>query len=740
MRTPTSAVLALLVLPCAPALVLAQNQPTSGIVIATVRSEAGTQLAEAEVRSGTELVTTDADGLARLTLPAGRQRISVTRIGFQPAAIQVQVPRNDEIRVTVTLDLVAVQLDSVTVLSTRIGTNPENSPLKVDVVAQEDISEKSQSSPGSAVNIFREPNALLQVQTTAPSLGGVAVRIQGLRGRYTQVLADGLPIYGTESGDLSLVQIPPLDLGRVEIIRGAASALYGGQALGGVINLFSREPIHRHELLAAQAYRDATDLVGFAAGPLSSDSRWAYTLLAGGHRQQRRDLDGDGWTDLPGYRRLALRPRLFWSDRTGSSLLLTAGTTLENREAGTVDGGVTPTGDPFPEVIDTRHFDLGVNGQRVLSPGWTLSLRGAAVHQFQEHLIGERTERDRVRSGFAEVALVRTDASPTWRSASWVLGAAIDAEGLRAFDVPRFDRTTATPGAFVQYDRSFTPWLRSSTSLRLDHSNLVGTILSPRVSILAKMGRQWSARLSGGTGFAAPTARLEETAVTGLQPVAALGDLVAERARSASLTLTGRFGGFEVDGTLFGSAIDHALQMANIPPSADSSAPTLRVVNAPTPTRTWGTELFARWTHDPFLLTATYTYTDATEADPDAAPGLRRTVSLTPQHVVTFDGIIEEEETGQVALEVSYVGQQALEDDPYGTVSHPYVIVGFLAMKRLGQRTNVFLNAENLTNVRLSDYQPLIRPEPGPGGRWTVDAWAPLEGSMLNLGVRLVLP
>ncbi|MFL5477146.1 MAG: TonB-dependent receptor plug domain-containing protein, partial [Gemmatimonadales bacterium] len=294
MRTPTSAVLALLLLPCAPALVLAQNQPTSGIVIATVRSEAGTQLAEAEVRSGTELVTTDADGLARLTLPAGRQRISVTRIGFQPAAIQVQVPRNDEIRVTVTLDLVAVQLDSVTVLSTRIGTNPENSPLKVDVVAQEDISEKSQSSPGSAVNIFREPNALLQVQTTAPSLGGVAVRIQGLRGRYTQVLADGLPIYGTESGDLSLVQIPPLDLGRVEIIRGAASALYGGQALGGVINLFSREPIHRHELLAAQAYRDATDLVGFAAGPLSSDSRWAYTLLAGGHRQQRRDLDGDG--------------------------------------------------------------------------------------------------------------------------------------------------------------------------------------------------------------------------------------------------------------------------------------------------------------------------------------------------------------------------------------------------------------------------------------------------------------
>jgi iron complex outermembrane receptor protein len=569
------------------------------------------------------------------------------------------------------------------------------------------------------------------------------VRIQGLRGRYTQILADGLPIYGNEPGELGVVQIPPLDLGRVEIIRGAASALYGGQALGGVINLFSREPVRRGEVLLAQAYRDATDLVGFAAGPLpgtGADPRWAYSLLAGGHRQRRRDLDGDGWTNLPGYRRLALRPRLFWSGRGGSSLLVTAGTTLENREGGTVAGGVTPAGAPFAEALDTRHLDLGVNGQRVLAPGWALSLRGAALHQFQRQRIGSVTERSRVRSGFAEVALVRTDPSPTWRSAGWVLGAALDAEGLRAFDVSRFDRTTATPGAFVQYDKPFAPWLRTSTSVRLDHSTLTGTILSPRVSALVRVGPHWSVRVSGGTGFAAPTVRLEETAVVGLSPVAALGNLAAERARSASLAVTGRFGGFELDATLFGSVIDDALQMADIPPSGNPGDPTLRVVNAPTPTRTWGTELFARWTRDPFLLTATYAYTRATEADPDSPSGLRRSVPLTPRHVVTFDGIIEEEDVGQVALELSYVGRQALAEDPYRTVSRPYVLVGFLAMKRLGSTATVFLNAENLLDVRLSDYQPLVRPEPGPGGRWTVDAWAPLEGSMINLGVRLVLP
>ncbi len=731
--------LAVIALSCAPALLLAQG---TGDVIATVRSESGTPLAEAEVSMESQQILTDARGVARLSVPAGRHQLRVARIGFQPSTINLQVPAGGEVSVTVTLEPVPYRLDSVTVLSTRIGSTLEDVPLKVDVIAQEDVSEKVQSAPGSAVAVFREPNALLKVQTTAPSLGGVAVRIQGLRGRYTQILADGLPLYGRETGELSLVQIPPLDLGRVEIIRGAASALYGGQALGGVVNLFSREPARRHELLLAQNYRDATDLVGFAAGPLPAGSRWAYSMLAGGHRQRRRDLDEDGWTNLPGYRRIVLRPRLFWSDDTGSSLLLTAGTTLENREGGTVDGGLTPGGVPFAEAIDTRHFDLGINGQRVLGPGWTLSVRGAAIHEFQRQQIGRTTERNRVRTGFAEVALVRTDPTPTWRSASWVLGAALDAEGLRAIDVPRFDRTRGDAGCV----RAVRPAV---------HPVAAHIHQCPARSLESRWHYPEPAPLGAGEGGPAAVGSAQRRHRVrgahgspggnrghGAQSGCGVGRLCgpsgpgARRSRSP-----GEFGGFELDATVFGSEIDHALQVMQVHPGLDPFGPPLRVVNALTPTRTWGTELFARWTRDPFLLTATYAYTRATEADPDAAPelGSRRPVSLTPKHVVTFDGIIEDEEVGQVALELSYVGRQALEEDPYRAVSRPYVIVGFLAMKRLGSGATVFLNAENLLNVRLSDYQPLVRPYPGPGGRWTVDAWAPLEGRVINLGVRLVL-
>ncbi len=722
-----------------PALLLCQNVPPTGVLVATVRDESGASLPEAEVRSESQAAQTDARGMARLTLPAGGHLLTVARIGFRPATARADVIAAHEARVAVTLEPTPYLLDSVTVVSTRTGSHLEDTPLKVDVVAPEDVSEKVQSAPGTIVAVLREASGL-RIQATAPSLGGAAVRIQGLRGRYTQILSDGLPLYGTAAGELSLLQIPPLDLGRVEVIRGVASALYGAQALGGVVNLISRDPVRRHEVLVDQASRDASDLVGFAAGPLANTSGWAYSVLGGAHRQHRQDLDHDGWTDLAGYRRLTLRPRLFWSDPGGSSLLLTAGTTLENREGGTVPGGTTPAGTEFLEAVDTRHVDLGVNGRRTLAPGWTLSLRGAALHEFQRHIVGGVAERDRVRSGFAEVAVVRTAVTPTWKSASWVMGVGLTAEGFRAIDVPRFDRTTATPGAFVQYDRPLTAWLRTSTSLRVDYSDLVGTILSPRLSALARVSPNWSARLSGGTGFAAPTPRLEETAITGLHVVAPLGELVPERARGASLDLTGHLGAFKVDGTLFGSVIDHALQVAPIPPSADPSSPILRVVNALTPTRTWGAELLARWRHAPFLVTGTYSYTHATEADPEGAPATRRTVPLTPTHTLSFDAIVEEEEEGQVAVELSYVGQQALGEDPYRRTSRPYVLLGVLAMKRMGPWATLFLNGENLLDIRLSHYEPLVRPQPGLGGRWTVDAWAPLEGRVVNAGVRLTIP
>ena len=106
-----------------------------------------------------------------------------------------------------------------------------------------------------------------RVQTTSPSLGAASVRIQGMRGRYTRFLADGLPLFGQQGGGLGLLQIPPMDLGQVEVIKGVSSALYGAGAMSGVVNLISRRPGDQpvHEFLLNASTLGATDAVAFLA-------------------------------------------------------------------------------------------------------------------------------------------------------------------------------------------------------------------------------------------------------------------------------------------------------------------------------------------------------------------------------------------------------------------------------------------------------------------------------------------
>jgi iron complex outermembrane receptor protein len=131
----------------------------------------------------------------------------------------------------------------------------------------------------------------------------------------------------------------------------------------------------------------------------------------------------------------------------------------------------------------------------------------------------------------------------------------------------------------------------------------------------------------------------------------------------------------------------------------------------------------------------TYSYTSSTEEDPET-PGQRREVPLTPDHVGSLNVLWENEEAGRVGLEVYSTGRQALEDNPYRSEGRPYVLFGLFGEKRFG-RVRAFVNVENIGNVRQTDFDPMVRSSRAPDGRWTVDAWAPLDGFVANAGVRV---
>jgi outer membrane receptor for ferrienterochelin and colicins len=375
---------------------------------ATVRVEVRAEsvpVAAADVVISGQTYRTDTRGMVSIDVPPGRVEITVVKDGFAPLTTSITVEANQVQPVLVDLAKQPTVEEHVTVSATRTDKGIEDLPMRVEVLGKEELDEKVLMTPGDIVMMLNEMGGL-RVQATSASLGAASVRIQGMRGRYTRFLSDGLPLFGQQVGGLGLLQIPPTDLGQVEVIKGVASALYGAGAMGGVVNLVSRRPGAEpaRDLLVNRSSRGATDAVAFLAQPLTPS--WGATLLAGGHWQTQNDVNGDGWADLAGYDRGEVRPRIFWDDHQGRSLFATAGATWESRQGGTTPGAVLPaTGAPYGEVLDTGRFDLGAMGQTRIGRGSVLTVRAAIAWQTHDHVFGELRERDRHDTAFGEVAL-----------------------------------------------------------------------------------------------------------------------------------------------------------------------------------------------------------------------------------------------------------------------------------------------------------------------------------------------
>ena len=113
-------------------------------------------------------------------------------------------------------------------------------------------------------------------------------------------------------------------------------------------------------------------------------------------------------------------------------------------------------------------------------------------------------------------------------------------------------------------------------------------------------------------------------------------------------------------------------------------------------------------------------------------------VPLTPRHSFGLVGMWEKEGVARFGVECYYTGQQRLEYNPYRAFSSPYVIFGAMGERKVAAHVKLFLNLENLGDVRQSRWDPMLLPGRAVDGRWTVDAWAPLEGRVINGGVRFM--
>ncbi|MEO7823062.1 MAG: TonB-dependent receptor [Gemmatimonadaceae bacterium] len=675
------------------------------------------------VQSAGRSTSTNAAGQARLTLPIGSQVIAVARLGFKPAQVSVVVVRDSvvSVRVPVSMSEMAHELSDVKVTSARTGRLAGETPIRVEVIDDMEVDEKTLMSPSGIGMLLNEAPGL-RVHAAAPGLGTGSVRILGLPGQYTVMLADGLPLYGGSASALGPLDISPVDLHRVEIIKGAASSLYGGQSLGGVINLVSKPPTGKKEVLLNRRMLGVTDAAMWLSHRLGSGS--GASLLAAGTRQNAEDIDRDGWADQARATRWSVRPRLNATDARGRSLFVTAGYGFDDRIGGTLGGATAPDGQPFREGLRSNRADIGATASIPVQGAGNVALRVALSTNGREREFGPGpSERDRTSTGFLEVT--RTFASA---SATTVLGTALQHDVFKNDLNGGFDHRWLTPGVFVTAERAVGP-LTVSASVRGDAHPEAGIQLTERLAVLAKPVEGWSLRGSVGTGFAPPTGTTEETEAVGLRAIRPAAGLGAERSRGAMLDVNGEVGKLELLLTAYGSVIADGIQMT---PTQDGSGQ-VTLQNAVGDARIAGIEALGVWRFVGGKFIGTYGYSRGSQTD--ATTGARKIMPMLPRHRVGGDLMLERPGVYRGGIEGIWYGAQSLDDNPFRTSSKPYLYLMAIAARQFG-RFELVANFENLLNVRQTDTDPLVRPTPAMAGRWTTDVWAPLEGFMANVAVR----
>ena len=320
--------------------------------------------------------------------------------------------------------------------------------------------------------------------------------------------------------------------------------------MGGVVNLIARRPTEpSHEFIVNRSSRGETDAVAYLSQPFHRG--WGGTLVAGGHWHEQNDIDGDGWADLPGYHRAEIRPRVFWDNHGGSSVVHDGG-----RNAGVADGWHggrrSPPGHelPYRETLDTGRYDFGIVGRRFCRTPMSSRFAPAAHGMSHDHAFGD------VRSATPTTRFWRSLRAPALSGGRrFVAGAAIDRdafspEGRAAIRLHVHHTRRVRAGRCGCEAVAVRVWQRTTRpSQHIRHLHQ-----PPRVRPvpLVAVGRP---ALSIGTGFFPTSALTEETEAAGLSRLIVRGPLQAETGDSASFDVTRTMGPLSATATLFASRI-----------------------------------------------------------------------------------------------------------------------------------------------------------------------------------------
>ena len=657
---------------------------------------------------------------------SGTTQLQFSFIGYQPASLSVSFPWKGADTIPVFMQAKGENIDEVVISSTRTNSRIEDLPMKVEVLGQEDMNEESGIKPGNVAGILGDLS-VIHIQNTSAVNGNNAIRMQGLDGKYTQLLRDGMPVYEGLSGNFGVLAIPPLDLKQIEIIKGSVSTLYGGGAIAGMINFIAKTPGSKPELtvLVNRSTLKENNVNTFYSGKWK---KTGLTLFAGVTAQNASDVNKDGFSDVPRVRQYTVHPRFFWYMNPNTTLVAGYTGTVEKREGGDMQvlANVRDSIHQYTESNNSHRHSVDLQFSRRQLAGGTLTVKGVGSFYHLENTEGTFALNGNQRNLYAEASYNKKIGRN-----NWVVGINNTGELYRRADGDSSvigNYTYNTVGFFAQDGIDVAKGLMAEAGIRADHHNIYGWYFLPRLALVYKPVDQLSIRLSAGTGYKTPAIFSSQTQSIAYKELLPLSTgMKAERSKGINFDAAYHTSLGPVDLTF-----DQAFYLTHIEqpilPVAISDGK-ISLENQPYTVKSQGTDTYIRLSYEDLELYLGYNHTTSKYSDAAAT-----FVPFAPRDKFASTLAYEIPEKWRFGIESAWVGNQYL----YNNEKAPnYWFWAGMVSRQLGSHFTVVLNCENIFDARQGKHAPLYTgsmaaPE-------FLPLWGPIDGRTINLSLKYTL-
>ncbi|NOQ22347.1 MAG: TonB-dependent receptor [Candidatus Aegiribacteria sp.] len=461
---------------------------------------------------------TDASGAFRIDgVQEGFVTLMVSSVGH--GELELGIEESERSGIMIAMNPVVVGGSIIVVTGTGTPRFFADTPVATSVVTRDLIELRSDPDLFSILNMATG----VRVENNCQNCNFSQVRIHGLEGQYTQILIDGDPVVSSLAKVYGLEQFPAEMVERIEVVKGGGSALYGGSAVAGVVNLITRRPEETGTMVELEGgYVDGGGEAGVAFTSTAADMGNVASMVIYGRLRHRKevDVDSDGFSDIGRLRSESLGGSVFLNPAESSGLTLSGHYIHENRRGGDKIDVPDHLVD-VSEGTETWRYGGSVKWEQKLSTvfDYSVNISGAYTERFSFYggLGGEdpsSPDYDPAAGyGFTKNPLVSAQGKCNLQLGNQLFSIGVQgtheqledrsfSEGIRAID-----ETYTDTGVFLQDDISFGSYNQYEILLGArvdDHSQVEGMIFSPRTAMKWRVNPAFTFRGGIATGFNAP--------------------------------------------------------------------------------------------------------------------------------------------------------------------------------------------------------------------------------------------